>query len=52
MSRVSGLAQTVAVGAVLGATYLGNSYQSVNALPNIIYYQLRAGSLFASLLAA
>ncbi len=50
VSRVTGLGQTVAVGAVLGATYLGNSYQSVNALPNIIYYQLLAGSLFASLL--
>jgi putative peptidoglycan lipid II flippase len=50
MSRVTGLGQTVAVGAVLGATYLGNSYQSVNALPNVIYYQLLAGSLFASLL--
>ena len=35
---------------VLGATYLGNSYQSINSLPNIMYYQLLAGSLFASLL--
>lgn len=50
VSRLSGLAQTVAVGAVLGATFLGNSYQSINALPNIMYYQLLAGSLFASLL--
>jgi putative peptidoglycan lipid II flippase len=50
VSRMTGLGQTVAVGAVLGATYLGNTYQSVNALPNIIYYQLLAGSLFASLL--
>ena len=50
VSRLSGLAETVIVGVVLGATYLGNSYQSINALPNIMYYQLLAGSLFASLL--
>jgi putative peptidoglycan lipid II flippase len=50
VSRLSGLAETIAVGVVLGATYLGNSYQSINALPNIMYYQLLAGSLFASLL--
>ncbi len=50
LSRLSGLAETVAVGVVLGATYLGNSFQSINALPNIVYYQLLAGSLFVSLL--
>ncbi len=50
VSRVSGLAETIAVGAVLGATYLGNTFQSINSLPNIVYYQLLAGSLFASLL--
>lgn len=50
LSRSTGLAQTIAVGAVLGATYLGNTYQAVNALPNLVYYQLLAGSLFASLL--
>jgi putative peptidoglycan lipid II flippase len=50
ISRLSGLAETIAVGVVLGATYLGNSYQSINSLPNIMYYQLLAGSLFASLL--
>lgn len=50
ISRLSGLAQTLTVGAILGATYLGNMYQSINSLPNIIYYQLLAGSLFASIL--
>lgn len=50
VSRSTGLAQTIAVGAVLGATYLGNTYQSVNSLPNILYYQLLAGSLFTSIL--
>jgi putative peptidoglycan lipid II flippase len=50
VSRVTGLLKIVAVGAVLGATYLGNTYQSINSLPNLVYYQLLAGSLFASLL--
>jgi putative peptidoglycan lipid II flippase len=50
VSRVSGLVRVVVVGAVLGATFLGNTYQAVNMLPNLIYYQLLAGSLFVSLL--
>ena len=50
ISRVTGLARVVAIGAVLGATFLGNTYQGINSLPNLIYYQLLAGSLFVSLL--
>jgi putative peptidoglycan lipid II flippase len=50
VSRVIGLGKVVTIGAVLGATYLGNTYQAVNSLPNLIYYQLLAGSLFSSLL--
>jgi putative peptidoglycan lipid II flippase len=50
VSRGTGLAQSVAVATVLGATYLGNTYQAINSLPNIVYYQLLAGSLFASIL--
>ena len=50
VSRLTGFAQTLTVGAVLGATYLGNTYQSVNSLPNIVYYQLLSGSLFAAIL--
>ncbi|MFN2589480.1 MAG: murein biosynthesis integral membrane protein MurJ [Actinomycetota bacterium] len=50
MSRMTGLARSMVVAAVLGATYLGNTYQAINALPNLVYYQLLAGSLFASLL--
>jgi putative peptidoglycan lipid II flippase len=50
VSRGSGLVRIVFVGGVLGATYLGNTYQAINALPNLIYYQLLAGSLFVSLL--
>jgi putative peptidoglycan lipid II flippase len=50
ISRVTGLVRIIVVGAVLGATYLGNTYQAINSLPNLIYYQLLAGSLFVSLL--
>jgi murein biosynthesis integral membrane protein MurJ len=50
VSRLTGLVKVLAVGGVLGATYLGNTYQAVNSLPNLIYYQLLAGSLFSSLL--
>ena len=50
VSRGSGLVRIVFVGAVLGATNFGNTYQAINALPNLIYYQLLAGSLFVSLL--
>jgi putative peptidoglycan lipid II flippase len=50
VSRLTGLGRSMVVGAVLGATYLGNTYQAVNSIPNLIYYQLLAGSLFTSLL--
>jgi putative peptidoglycan lipid II flippase len=50
VSRVVGLGKTITVAAILGTTYLGNTYQAINSLPNLVYYQLLAGSLFASLL--
>jgi putative peptidoglycan lipid II flippase len=50
VSRLTGLGKALTIGAILGATYLGNTYQAINALPNLVYYQLLAGSLFASLL--
>jgi putative peptidoglycan lipid II flippase len=50
VSRITGVGKVIAIGAVLGATYLGNTYQATNSIPNLIYYQILAGSLFASLL--
>src|SRR5262245_30085168 len=50
ISRITGLVRVVVIGAVLGATFLGNTYQAVYALPSLVYYQLLAGSLFMSLL--
>ena len=51
LSRVTGLARVAVVGAVLGPTYLGNTYQFTNSLPNLLYYGFLAGGLFSSLLA-
>ncbi len=50
VSRVTGLGKVAAIAAVLGPTYLGNTYQAINALPNLVFFGLLAGSLFAPLL--
>ncbi|MEP7177946.1 MAG: lipid II flippase MurJ [Pseudonocardiales bacterium] len=50
VSRITGVVKIVAIGAVLGLTFLGNAYQFTNSLPNLIYFGLLAGSLFSSLL--
>jgi putative peptidoglycan lipid II flippase len=50
VSRVSGVAKVAAIGAILGPTYFGNTYQFTNSLPNLVYYGFLAGSLFSSLL--
>lgn len=50
VSRISGFGRVAVTAAVLGPTYLGNTYQVTNSLPNIIYYGLLAGSLVSSLL--
>jgi len=50
VSRVTGLVRIAAIGAVLGPTVLGNTFQFTNSLPNLLYYGLLGGSLFTSLL--
>jgi putative peptidoglycan lipid II flippase len=50
ISRVTGIVRFAVIGAVLGPTLLGNTYQFTNSLPNLIYYGFLAGSLFSSLL--
>ncbi len=50
VSRATGLLRVVAIGAVLGPTLFGNTYQVTNSLPNLIYYGFLAGSLLCSLL--
>ena len=43
VSRITGLARIVVVGAVLGDTFLGNTYQSTNAVPNLLFEVMAAG---------
>lgn len=50
VSRATGVVRVIVIGAVLGPTFLGNTYQLTNSLPNLIYYGFLAGSLFVSLL--
>jgi putative peptidoglycan lipid II flippase len=50
LSRVTGVAKFICIGAVLGPTFFGNTYQFTNSLPNLVYYGFLAGSLFSSLL--
>jgi putative peptidoglycan lipid II flippase len=50
LSRGTGLVRVLMVGAVLGPTALGNSYQLTNTLPNLIWYGFLAGSLVSSIL--
>jgi putative peptidoglycan lipid II flippase len=50
VSRITGVARIACIGAVLGPTFFGNTYQFTNSLPNLVYYGFLAGSLFSSLL--
>src|SRR6266567_2542982 len=50
VSRVTGVIRFAVIGAVLGPTFFGNTYQFTNSLPNLVYYGFLAGSLFSSLL--
>ena len=48
-SRAIGFARILVIAAVLGTTYLGNSYQSSNAVSNVLFELLAAGALSAVL---
>ncbi|WP_177212948.1 murein biosynthesis integral membrane protein MurJ [Geodermatophilus ruber] len=50
VSRLTGFLRLAVIGAVLGPTLLGNTFQFANSLPNLVYYGFLAGSLFSSLL--
>jgi len=43
VSRITGLLRFAVVGAVLGPTFFGNTYQFTNSLPNLVYYGFLAG---------
>lgn len=52
VSRMTGLVRILLVGAVVGTTYLGNTYQSTNTVPNVIFELMAAGTFQAVLIPA
>lgn len=52
VSRVTGLVRVLAVAAVLGTTFLGNTYQSANTVPNLLFELFAAGALQAVMIPA
>lgn len=49
VSRVTGFVRILVVAAVLGTTFLGNTYQSANTVPNLLFELAAAGALQAVL---
>lgn len=49
VSRITGFLRVVVIAAVLGPTFFGNLFQTVNVLPNLTY-ELLAGTLVTALL--
>lgn len=49
LSRVLGFVRVLVVAAVLGASYLGNAFQSSNSFSNVLFELLAAGALSAVL---
>jgi putative peptidoglycan lipid II flippase len=49
VSRVTGFVRVLVVASVLGVTFLGNTYQSSNSVPNILFELIAAGVLQAVL---
>lgn len=52
VSRITGFARVVTVGAVLGATFLGNAYQQSNLVSTVLFEVLAAGLLSVPLVPA
>ena len=52
VSRLTGFVRVIVVAAVLGTTFLGNTYQSANTIPNIVFELFAAGALQAVLVPA
>src|SRR3954451_24817960 len=48
-SRVTGFVRVIAIGAALGTTFLGNTYQTSNLVSNILFELLAAGLLWSVL---
>ena len=52
VSRITGFGRVLAVGAALGTTFVGNTYQSSNLVSNLLFELLAAGLLSAPLVPA
>ena len=50
VSRISGFVRILVAAAVLGDTFLGNTYQSANTVPNLLFEVFAAGVLSAVLI--
>jgi putative peptidoglycan lipid II flippase len=50
LSRATGLIRNVVVVGVLGITFLGNTYQTANTVPNVLFELMAAGILQAVLI--
>lgn len=51
-ARMMGVVRTLTVTAILGITFLGNTYSSANALPNLLFEIIAGGAIAAALLPA
>lgn len=49
VSRIAGFARVLVIAAVLGTTYLGNTFQAANSVSNVLFELLAAGALSAVL---
>lgn len=49
VSRLTGFVRVVAIGAAVGTTFLGNTYQSANVVSNLLFEILASGLLSAPL---
>lgn len=47
VSRLTGVIRVLVIAAVLGTTFLGNTFQSANTVPNLIFELFAAGTLQA-----
>lgn len=47
VSRLTGVVRVLVIAAVLGTTFLGNTFQSANTVPNVIFELFAAGTLQA-----
>jgi putative peptidoglycan lipid II flippase len=52
ISRLTGVVRILVVAAVLGTTFLGNTFQSANSVSNVIFELFAAGALQAAMIPA